>query len=362
MGGVIFIRLEDFLSKDPGEILGWFQAHLYGKPGDSRLADAPREIREIAGSGYALGLDLGVPRRLFNRTYQRLIFTLDGIVAEGAGKISWTEILDGVLLSYLRLREAAALARRMREHRRIRKDLVEGSRDWTAWEHGYASMLPQSRLEQQLLERRLQKIRDLREMGERLLAVHGRSIQIPVAVKGFPPPPQKERISWSAGVPLQEAHVQTHLAEWLDMPAEEIVRTLANASREGEILLALDFTGKAPRSLRFGGERISFIEIGLDRTPNAVEEGHAVQLVAESKLELRRAAVYAAWVRSTAARQGIGEEELIRLDAMGTYGYAEEKDVPSILHGLVWDKRTDLTVLYWTGLRVLEACQRAARG
>jgi site-specific recombinase XerD len=65
--------------------------------------------------------------------------------------------------------------------------------------------------------------------------------------------------------------------------------------------------------------------------------------------------------RDTAARQGISEERLIRLDAMGTCGYADEKDIPSILDGLVRD-RTVLIVLYRTGLRVLEVCQRVARG
>jgi hypothetical protein len=366
MGDVIFIRLEDFLSKDPREILAWFYAYRYVSPDDSRLADAPREIRERAGSGYALGLDLGVPCRRFtggNRIYQRLIFTFDRVYAEGVGgSIPDTEVIGNVLMAYLRLREAAALARKMRKHGRIQKDPVEGSRDWTAWEHGYASMLPPSRLEQQLLERRLQKIRDLREMGERLLGVHGRNIRIPVAVKGFPPPPQKTGIAWSAGVPLQGAHVRTHLAEWLDVPAEEIVRTLAGVSREREILLALEFMGEDPPALRFDSGRVSFIDIGLDRTPKAIEEGRAVQLVAENKLELRRAAVYAAWVRDTAKRKGISEEELIRLDAMGTYGYADEKDIPSILHGLVGDQRADLTILYRTGLRVLGACQRAAHG
>jgi hypothetical protein len=265
-------------------------------------------------------------------------------------------------MAYLRLRQAAALARKMRKHGRIQKDPVEGSRDWTAWEHGYASVLPPSSSERQLLERRLQEIRDLHEMGERLLGVHRRSIRIPAAVIGFPPRPRKSGIAWSAGVPLREPHVRTHLAEWLDVPAEEIVQTLANASREREILLALEFMGEDPRALRFDGGRVSFIDIGLDRTPKAVEEGQAVQLVAESKLKLRRAAVYAAWVRDTAARQGISEERLIRLDAMGTCGYADEKDIPSILDGLVGDRQTVLTVLYRTGLRVLEACQRAARG
>jgi hypothetical protein len=365
MGDVIFIRLEDFLSEDPGEILKWFDAYLYGNPDDSRLADAPGEIRERAGSGYALGLDLGVPCRHFagnNRAYQRLTFTFHGVFAEGVGNIPRTEAFDNILMAYLRLREAAALARRMREHGRIQKDPVEGSRDWTAWEHGYASMLPPSRLEQQLLERRLQKIRDLREMGERLLGVHGRNIRIPVAVKGFPPPPQKTGIAWGTGVPLREAHVRTHLAEWLDVAAEEIVQALAGVSREREILLALEFMGEDPRVLRFDSGRVSFIDIGLDRTPKAIEEGQAVQLVAENKLELRRAAVYAAWVGDTAARKGISEEELIRLDAMGTYGYADEKDIPSILDGLVGDRRAALTVLYRTGLRVLEVCQRAAHG
>jgi hypothetical protein len=51
-------------------------------------------------------------------------------------------------------------------------------------------------------------------------------------------------------------------------------------------------------------------------------------MVAERKLRLRRAAVYAAWVESEAKRHGISADDLIRLDAMATYGFAEEGAYP----------------------------------
>jgi hypothetical protein len=154
------------------------------------------------------------------------------------------------------------------------------------------------------------------------------------------------------------------------VPAEQIVQAHASASRERgvlEVLLELDVidvmdvTGKMPRALYFENGHIFLIDPGLDKAKAEIEEDHAVRLVAKSKLDLRRVAVYAAWAGATATQQGISEEELIRLDALATYGYAKKEDAPPAVHRALEVRRAELTMLYWAGLRVLEICQRAAR-
>jgi hypothetical protein len=178
-------------------------------------------------------------------------------------------------------------------------------------------------------------------------------------------------IAWSAGVPLQGPGPRTLLAEWLDVPAEEIVRAHINASRERgvlevhldlDVIDVADVTGKMPRALYFENGHIFLIDPSLYKAKTEIGEDYAVQLVAESKLSLRRAAVYAAWVRATATERDIKEQELIRLDALGTYGYAKEEDVPPVVRQAIEARQAWLTMLHWTGLRVLEICRHAARG
>jgi hypothetical protein len=381
MGNVISVYLRDFLSKDPEEIWEWLQSAFLSSSGPPDLAGShlegiPRMIFARDDFEYAIELDLGVilQRPTGGRlVYRRLVFAPGRVIAEGTEEISQEEARDSVLGAYLQLREAAALARRMLEHRRIRKDPSEGSHNWTAWEHGLVNMFPPSRSEQQLLEKRFGQVHELRAMGAKLIASNERIarktvFRIPAAVKTFPPLPQEVGIAWSTGVPLQGASPRTQLAKWLDVPAEEIVRIHADASRERgvlEILLELDVTGvtgEKPRALRFENGCIFLIDPGLDKAEAEIEEDYAVQLVAKSKLDLRRAAVYAAWVGATAAQQGISEEELIHLDALAAYGYAEKEDVPPMVHRAIGVRRAELTTLYWTGLRALEICRRAARG
>jgi hypothetical protein len=384
MGNVISVYLGDFLSRDPEEIWEWLRSAFLSSSGppdleDSRLEGIPMMLLTREDFEYALELDLGVTlqRPTGGRlVYGRLTFAPGRVVAEGTEEISQTEARDSVLTAYLQLREAAALALRMLEHRKIRKGPSEGSYDWTAWEHGLVNIFPPSRSEQQLLERRLFEIRDLRGTGEKLIAINERIakktvFRIPAAVESFPPLPQETGIAWSAEVPLRGPNPHTRLAEWLDVPAERIVEAHANASRERgvlEVLLELDVigvtdvTGKMPRALRFENGHIFLIDPDLNKAETEIEEDYAVQLVAKSKLDLRRAAVYAAWVGATAAQRGISEEELIHLDALATYGYAKKEDVPPMAHRALEVQRAELTMLYWTGLRVLEVCQRAARG
>jgi hypothetical protein len=378
MGSVISVYLGDFLFGDPEEIWKWLQnAYLPdANLDDNRFKDVPKMVFQREDFEYALELDLGV---IMQRptggklVYRHLIFAPGRVVAEGMEEISEKEARDSVLGAYLQLREAAGLARRMLEHRRIRKDPLDSGRDWTAWEHGLINIFPPSRSEQRLLERRSLDVGDLLEVGARLIAHNERIarktvFRIPEVVRSFPPSPREVGIAWSAGVPLQGPNPHTQLVEWLDVPAEEIVRAHINASRERgilELLLVLDVIdvagvmGKGPRALRFENGHIFFIDPNLGKATTEIEEDYAVQLVAENKLELRRAAVYAAWVEITTKQNGISEQELIQLDALATYGYAKKEDVPPAAHRAIEVQRAKLSMLHWAGLRVLEACQRA---
>lgn len=244
MGNVISVYLGDFLSRDPGEIWEWLQsAFLSGSAppdlADSHLEGVPKRIFVRESLEYALELDLGVTLQLLGGdrfAYGRLTFSPGRVVAEDTKEISWKEAQDSVLGAYLQLREAAGLALRMLEHRRVRKDPGEGSHNWAAWEHGLVNIFPPSRSEQQLLESRFHEIHNLRVVGARLIAYNERIakktvFRIPAAVESFPPLPREVGIAWSTGVPLQGPSPRTQLAEWLDVPAEEIVRAHANASR-----------------------------------------------------------------------------------------------------------------------------------
>jgi hypothetical protein len=384
MGNVISVYLGDFLSKDPEEIWEWLRSAFLSSSGppdleDSRLEGIPRMIFAREDFEYALELGLGVTLQRPTGSplvYGRLTFAPGRVIAEGTEEIPQTEARDSVLTAYLQLREAAALALRMLEHGKIQKDPGEGSYNWTAWEHGLVNIFPPSRSEQQLLERRFFEIRDLRGTGEELISINERIakktvFQIPAAVESFPPLPQETGIAWSTGVPLRGPNPHTQLAEWLDVPAERIVQAHANASRERgvlEVLLELDVigvtdvTGKMPHALHFENGHIFLIGPGLNKAKTEIEEDYAVQLVAKSKLDLRRAAVYAAWVGTAATQQRISEQELIDLDALATYGYTKKENAPPVVHRAIEVQRAELTMLYWTGLRVLKVCQRAARG
>jgi hypothetical protein len=385
MGSVISVHLGHFLYMDPEEIWKWIQRNFLlgsGPPdwADSPLQGVPMMISEKEGLEYALRMDLGVTlqRPTGGRlAYRDLIFAPDRVVAEDAEEIPQEEAWDSILEAYLQLREAAAFALRMLSNRRVPKDSISGSHKWVAWEHGLVHIFPPSRSEQQLLERRLHEVHGRRDLGVGLIAFNERIarktvFQIPEAVKSFPPLSQELGIPWSAGVPLEGPAPRTQLAKWLDVSAEEIVQAHASASRrEGviEVLMELDVTGvagvtvtgKKPRALRFENGHIFLIDPDLDKAETEIKEEHAVRLVANSKLGLRRAAVYAAWVKATAKQKGISEQELIHLGALATYGYAKKEDVPPAVHPAIEVQLAELTMLYQTGLRVL-AFQNTASG
>lgn len=163
--------------------------------------------------------------------------------------------------------------------------------------------------------------------------------------------------------------VTTHLAAWLALPPEEIAEKVARASKEvsaaGRVLLWLDVLEEPLGALIFEGESIlhAFSVGGALASGHAwkISKEKAAELIAEQKLHLRRAAVYAAWVEAGAKRKRVSVEEWIRMDALATYGFAEERDVPEEASGAIKDWRSELLELYKAGLFVLEAGQPRSR-
>jgi hypothetical protein len=143
---------------------------------------------------------------------------------------------------------------------------------------------------------------------------------------------------------------------------ERIARVAEEASPAGCAILGLDApdTPKDPRgALIFerGSIFLAFI-VGETIAHNSIVEASkekAAELIAEWKLLLRRAAVYAALVGAKAKRRH-NSEDWIRLDALATFGFDKEEDAPSEALGTIEEKRSELFGLYETGLFVLEAC------
>jgi hypothetical protein len=161
----------------------------------------------------------------------------------------------------------------------------------------------------------------------------------------------------------------THLAAWLALPPEQIfekIRQAVGKTPETErVLLGLDVV-EEPLEDPIGaiifereGVFFSFVVGGSIASGHVweISQEEAVDLIAEWKLRLRRAAVYAAWVESEAKRHGISADDLIRLDAMAAYGFAEEGGIPKEARGVIEDKQSELSGLRRAGLFVLNLSQ-----
>jgi hypothetical protein len=162
----------------------------------------------------------------------------------------------------------------------------------------------------------------------------------------------------------------THLAAWLAFSPKEIVgriaRDVERAPSAKLVVLGLDppSTAIEPRgALIFERRSIlpaSIVGKAISRAHEAISVEEAARLIAERKQSLRRAAVYAAWVESEAKRHGISADDLIRLDAMATYGFASEWDIPVEARYSIQYKRSELSELHWAGLFVLNVSKSLA--
>jgi len=290
---------------------------------------------------------------------------------------------------YLNLRMAAALALRVQRFAEAHGMNVDRAiEDWAFWEAGYSGLSNMDDRELGMIRSRIQTLRILYNAGREVLkAQEGKRrgagrIRVHESVLSMAPrPPEEMGIRWGAGetpngwdakrlrvdAPRPGSFV-THLAAWLALPPNEIVERIARVAEEaspaGCAVLGLDApdTPKDPRgALIFerGSIFLAFI-VGETIAHNPVVEASkekAAELIAERKLFLRRAAVYAALVGAKAKRRH-NAEDWIRLDAMATFGFAKGEGVPDEAWVAIEEKKSELFELYETGLFVLEACQR----
>jgi hypothetical protein len=313
---------------------------------------------------------------------------------------SFEEAVRLVLDFYLNLRMAAAFAFRVQRLMETHNMSVGGATEaWACWECGYSGLEDMPGREQNMIGERIKELWILYVVGKLVLhAQEGKEwsvwgIRVPDPILDAPPRPSEE-IRWGEGKPLQERrtgifrvgtpryrqanvstdyqlvtiqleYIPTHLAAWLALPPEKIVEKVAQeAASLGPVLMELDALEDSVNALLFweggifhssvtGGDLAgtSFWEISWEK---------AISIVAERKLRLRRAAVYAMWVKSVARQHGISVDDLIRLDAIATYGFATGEFIPAEVLYYIRYKRSELSKLYQAGLFVLSASQGLA--
>jgi hypothetical protein len=292
---------------------------------------------------------------------------------------------------YLKLRMAAAFALKVQRFMEARGlDVDKAFEAWACWEAGYSDLSDVRDFDVDMILSRAVKLSALHKAGQEVLQVQEvkgwdtRRIQVSDSVLGaLPRPPKEIGIRWSAGKMPQgwdakrlrvdvshlEGERQTdvaHLAAWLAFSPEEIVGRIAEdvekAASAKRVVLELEPPNTAiePRgALIFEKESIfpaSIVGEAITRAHEAISAKDAARMIAKWKRHLRRAAVYAALVEASAEQQNIKPEAWIRLDALATFGFAEERDVPDEALGAIRSKRSELLELYNAGLFVLEAC------
>jgi hypothetical protein len=163
-----------------------------------------------------------------------------------------------------------------------------------------------------------------------------------------------------------------HLAAWLALPPEQIfekIRQAVGKTPEIErVLLGLEVPKESTEdpigAIIFEREGVffAFVVGGPIASGHAweISQEEAVKRIAEWKLRLRRAAVYATWVESGAKRHGISADDLIRLDAMAAHGFAEEGSMPKEARRVIEDKQPKLSELHRAGFFVLNLSQSLA--
>jgi hypothetical protein len=312
----------------------------------------------------------------------------------------------GIVLDfYLNLRMAAAFALRAQRLAETRGLPTDGAIEaWALWEHGYSGLEGVSDHELGMIGKRIEELKVLHSVGQQVLqAREGKKrgagkIRIPARIlDATPRPPEETGIRWGNGEPLQaqrlgsffEAMLRsrrvlsfeegqiaamlfkgttTHLAAWLALPPGQIfekIRQVVGKTPEIErVLLGLEVPKESKDpidAIIFERESVffAFVVGGSIASGHAweISQEEAVKRIAEWKLRLRRAAVYAALVEAKSKRQRDAEDWL-RLDAMATFGFAEGKDVPDEAWVAIEEKQSELFELYETGLFVLEACRR----
>jgi hypothetical protein len=386
----------------------WLADFLHQSP--SKLVQTlHKEAQQRTGSQdpIELCLDVGgwpAPKSLY--------FISDLILEEGHERSREVDLQGAVGIAldfYLNLRMAAAFALRAQRLAETRGLSTDGAIEaWALWEHGYSSLDGVSDHESGMIGKRIEELKVLHSVGQQVLQAQENKkrgagkIRVPARILDAPPRPLEETgIRWGEGEPLQAQRLgsffkamlrskrvlsfeegqiaamlfkgtTTHLAAWLALPPEQIfekIRQAVGKTPETErVLPGLDVVEEPLEdpigAIIFEREGVFFAFV----VGGSIASGHvweisqeeAVDRIAGWKLRLRCAAVYAAWVESEAKRHGISADDLIRLDAMATYGFASEWDIPVEARYSIQYKRSELSELHRAGLFVLNVSKSLA--
>jgi hypothetical protein len=381
----------------------WLADFLHQSP--SKLVHTLyEEAQQQAGSQDPIELCLDVsgwPAR-------KSIHFISDLILEGGREVDLQSAVGIVLDFYLNLRMAAAFALRTQRLAETHGLSTDGAIEaWALWEHGYSSLRGMSDHELGMIEKRIQELRTLHSVGQQVLqAQEGKEpgageIRVPNPILDAIPRPSA-RICWCKGELFQARRAgsfsaailrskrgwsfeegqiaamlfkgtTTHLAAWLALPPEQIfekIRQAVGKTPEIErVLLGLDAPKESTEdpigAIIFEREGVFFASVvgGFIASGHTweISQENAIELITEWKLRLRRAAMYAEWVESGAKRHGISADDLIRLDAMATYGFAEEGGIPGEARGVIEDKQSELSELRRAGLFVLNVSQSLAK-
>jgi hypothetical protein len=336
----------------------------------------------------------GWPERVFLRFARGRIYKHSPGNQYHPFEIDLPEAMRIVRDFYLKLRMAAALFLRVQRFAEAAGErgmsFMQAVEAWPCWEVGYADVLDIPGREWAMV---LDPFWAMYEAGRRILELRGGKgqgageIRVPEPILRAPARlPEELGIRWSSGKVLWEWDLQrfwvhippseegravvTHLALWLDLPPEVIVERIMRPTEDPlsdwYVILGLDSPYTQTNSLDaliFERGRV-FRALIVGKT---VDRGHAeeinkeraAELIAERKLRLRRAAVYAAWAEASAKRYWIDLRKWIHLDALAAFGFAKEEDAPGEVLSAIEEKRSELLGLYETGLFVLGACREA---
>jgi hypothetical protein len=329
----------------------------------------------------------GWPERAFLHFARGRIYKYSSDNQYRPSEIDLPEAIRITLDFYLKLRMAAALTLRVQHFAKAAEEsgmaFSRAVEAWPCWEVGYSDVLGMPDRERGMV---LDPFRAMYEAGRRILQSEGgkrRSageIRVPDPILRSPArPPEKLGIRWGSekmlwewdpqrfwvNIPRYEESrvVVTHLALWLELPPEEIVkmnvRPTEDPLSDWYVILGLGSPYTRTNSLdalifeRGRVFRTLIVRKTVDRDhAEEISRERAAELIAEWKLYLRRAAVYVAWAETSAKRYGVDLRKWIHLDALATFGFAKEEDAPSEALSAIEEKRSELFGLYETGLFV----------
>jgi hypothetical protein len=342
-------------------------------------------------------------------SYRVLRFVSADLILDGESKTNLRYAKEVARNFYLSLRSAAAFALRVRHlAETYGMSMDHAIRAWACWEYGYSSLEEVSEYDDHVdneIRGRIEELNKIYSAGWHVLQAQENKRLVPGGIrvhnsilKTIPRPPEETGIRWVEWEPLWQLRneswndafgslravffdgqravvprhwpVSTHLAAWLGVHPfvvfHNIKKVVAEKAAEASskrggfaCVLLLDVPVKAGWSipaLLFDRKGVHLLSVeGEELNPWYTEfkEEALIELIAERRLRLCRAAAYAAWVESGAEMLKIGADELIRLDALAAYGFDREEDVPEEVRDAIESRQADLSDLHKVGLFVL---------